>query len=384
MTRIPLIEPYLGGREAEYLAQCVATNYVSSVGPFVSLFEREFAAFVHRKYAVACASGTAALHAALLVAGVGKGDVVPVSTLTFIASVNAIGYTKAEPLLVDSEPRSWNMDTELLRDRIISNVEAGEPPPRAIEIVHVLGRPANLGPILDLRRRFGTIIVEDAAESLGGMSRGPNGVMSPIGSLGDLSCYSFNGNKVITAGAGGMIATDRGEFAAMARHLTMQARLPGLAYVHDRVGFNYRMSNLNAAVGLAQLEQLGSFLQRKAEIARAYDSLLSDVPGVERPSISEWGQSSEWMYSVLCPSPEHRERAIADLHDANIEARPIWLPIHTQRPYLGAARIGGECATDLAARGMSLPSSVTLTPEQQDRVAGVLRLSLSASLGSCG
>ena len=276
---IPLLEPHLGGNEADYLAECVRTNQVSSVGPFVERFEREFAAAVGARHAIACASGTAALHVALQLAGAGPGRTVAVSTFTFVASVNAVRYTGADPLLVDSEPGTWNLHAQLLHDEVVRRARLGRPIPDVVEVVHVLGHPADLEPVLALRDRFGIRVVEDAAESLGASYVAGPLAGRQVGTIGDLGCFSFNGNKTITTGGGGMIVTGDAALAARARHLSTQARLPGLGYVHDTVGYNYRLTNVAAALGLAQLEQLPRFLAAKRSLAGRYAGAAGRPPG---------------------------------------------------------------------------------------------------------
>ncbi len=370
---IPLLEPHLGGNEARYVRECLDSGYVSSVGPFVERFEREFAAYVGSRYAVACASGTAALHVALRLAGALTGSLVAVSDFTFIASANAITYTGAEPLLVDSEPRTWNMDGELLHDEVTRRARLGERIPDVIEIVHILGHPAEMDALLDLRDRYGITIVEDAAESLGARyTRGPLAGRH-VGTIGTLGCFSFNGNKIITTGGGGMITTDDPDLATRARHLTTQAKLPGPGYHHDQIGYNYRLSNIAAALGVAQLEQLPAFLNAKRAIAATYDRVLADLP-VTLPPRAPWAAPSFWLYStILHSAPEARDWILHDLAIHGIQARPMWPPLHSQRPHTSARRLGGPMADQLFQSSLSLPSSTPLAPRQQATLAAHLR-----------
>lgn len=367
---IPLSAPSLTGNEAAYLDECIRSGYVSSVGPFVTAFEERFAATVGCRHAVACASGTAALHLALIAVGVGPGDRVAVSDLTFVASANAVRYAGADPVVVDSTPATWNLDTEALHDWWHREAAAGRPLPTAVEPVHVLGHPADLEPLRALADRFGTAIVEDAAEALGArdLRHGDGGRW--VGSLGTVGCFSFNGNKIITSGGGGMVTTDDAELARRVRHLSTQAKLPGVGYEHDEVGFNYRMTNLAAAVGLAQLEQLDAFLRRKAEIAAAYDAAFAPHDEVTVPPRPPWAAPSHWLYSVLLPDRDRRDALLGHLRALGIGARPLWSPLARQAPYRGAARIGsGAVAADLSDRGLSLPCSVGLRPDEVDEVA---------------
>jgi dTDP-4-amino-4,6-dideoxygalactose transaminase len=372
---IPLVEPCLGGNEARYLTECVRTNQVSSVGPFVDRFEREFAEAVGARHAIACASGTAALHVALRLAGAGPGRTVAVSTFTFVASVNAVHYTGADPLLVDSEPGTWNLDAQLLHDEVVRRARLGRSIPDVVEVVHVLGHPADLEPVLALRDRFGVRVVEDAAESLGASYAGGPLAGRQVGTVGDLGCYSFNGNKTITTGGGGMIVTADAALAARARHLSTQAKLPGVGYLHDTVGYNYRLTNVAAALGVAQLEQLPGILAAKRSLAGRYASLLAELPVTPAPC-ADWARPSHWLYSVLLPGD--RDRVIASLNAAGVGVRPLWTPIHRQPPYARAERIGGAVADDLHRRGLSLPSSPELSTSDQDRTVAALATALAA------
>ncbi len=249
--RIPLAIPSIGGNAAAYLQECLDTNYVSSVGPFVGRFEQAFAAAVGARYAVACASGTAAIHLALLVLDIGPGDDVLVSDLTFVASVNPILQTGARPVLVDAERATYDIDPDLVVGELERRARAGERQPAAVEVVHLVGQPADLAPIVEAADRFGVPVVEDASEALGATyTAGPYSGRA-VGTIGRVSAFSFNGNKLITTGGGGMVVTDDEALARRARHLSTQARLPGLAYDHDEVGYNYRLTNVAAALGLA-------------------------------------------------------------------------------------------------------------------------------------
>ncbi|TDE10591.1 DegT/DnrJ/EryC1/StrS family aminotransferase [Jiangella asiatica] len=375
---IPLAEPSLDGNEARYLAECVESGYVSSVGPFVDRFEAEFASTVGAEHAVACASGTAALHVALRLAGAGPSALVAVSDFTFIASANAAAYAGADVLLVDSEPETWCMNTELLYDEVIRRATVGERLPDAVEVVHVLGHPAAMEPLLELRRRFGVRIVEDAAEALGASWRTGPLTGRQVGTVGDLGCYSFNGNKIITTGGGGMIVTDDAQLAAAAKHLTTQAKVPGAHYVHDTVGYNYRLTNLAAAVGLAQLERLPELLLAKRGIAARYRTALSGSP-VSLPPAAAWAQPSHWLSSVLLdPGGPALDTVVAVLAGDGVQARPLWPPLHRQQPYRSAERLGGAVAEDLYRRGLSLPSSPGLSAADQQRVTTALATALGA------
>lgn len=368
--RIPLSEPHLAGNERAYLNQCIDTNFVSSVGPFVDRFEREFAAYVGAKFAIACASGTAALHVAMRLIDLQPGDQVLVPSLTFIASVNPIAYERGTPVLVDSERETWNMDPALVVEYIESAARAGRRLPRAVEVVHVLGHAAHIEPILDVCAKHGVAVIEDAAEALGARYSGGRFDGRHVGTLGRIGCFSFNGNKIITTGGGGMITTDDPALARRAKHLTTQARLPGPAYQHDEIGYNYRLTNTAAALGVAQLEQLPAFLAAKHRIATRYDAAFAGHAHIELPPRTAWATPTFWLYSILLG--RERDATMQALAAERIDSRPIWTPIHTMPMYRDAPRIGGSIAVELAATALSIPCSVGLAAGDQDRVIAKL------------
>jgi aminotransferase in exopolysaccharide biosynthesis len=368
---IPLSEPTIGGNAQRYLEECLATNFVSSVGPFVDRFEREFAAYVGARFAVACSSGTAALHVAFRLLGIGPDDEVFVPSLTFIASANPVAYERGRIVLVDSERETWNMDPALVIDELERRARAGRKQPRAIELVHILGHPAQIDDLVDACARHGVALVEDASEALGARWTAGRHAGKHVGTVGQLGCFSFNGNKVITTGGGGMITTDDEALARRAKHLTTQARLPGPEYRHDEVGYNYRLPNLAAALGVAQLEQLPDFLAKKRAIAERYDAAWRRVPGVTAPPQAAWASSSCWLYSVLIDPARYgcdRQALFERLGQRAIQTRPIWSPLHTQPMYQDAPRLGGQVAESLFAQGLSLPCSVSLDAAAQERV----------------
>ncbi|GAB3584104.1 aminotransferase class I/II-fold pyridoxal phosphate-dependent enzyme [Amycolatopsis endophytica] len=366
--RIALSEPLLGGNELAYLRECVESNFVSSAGPFVNDFEIKFAERVHSRHAVACASGTAALHVAMRIAGAGPGKLIAVSDFTFIASANAVSYTGADLLLVDSEQQTWNMNTELLYDDVCRRARLGRRIPDIVEVVHVLGHPADIEPLFELRSRFGIRLIEDAAEAHGARWRAGMVEGCQVGTVGDLGCFSFNGNKLITSGSGGMVVSNDAAAARRTRHLVNQAKSSEHGYVHDEIGYNYRMSNIAAAVGLAQLEQLDSFLLRKRTMAEQYDRLLASAP-LRRPPRANWASPSHWLYSVLLRGQNNRVADVVhELNERGIQGRRLWPPLHRQRPYESCERLGGVVAEDLYQNGLSLPSSLGITSEEQGRV----------------
>lgn len=384
-ARIPLAVPSIGGNAARYLQECLDTNFVSSVGPFVERFEREFAAAVGARHAVAVASGTAAIHLALRVLEVGPGDEVLVPSLTFVASANPVRYVGAEVTLVDSEPDTLNLDPTLVVEELDRRAREGRRQPKAIEVVHLLGHPAAIEPIAEAAERHGVTMFEDASEALGATWTGGPLDGRHVGTVGRIGCFSFNGNKLITTGGGGMLVTDDEALARRARSLSTQARLPGPAYDHDEVGYNYRLSNVAAALGVAQLEELPALLEARREHARRYDAAIADLPALRPAPRVPWADSSYWLYTASLAvdawtgtaddrratgqiRPTQSSAILAGLAAAGIEARPIWTPLHLTRLYAGAPRLGGAVAEAAFDRAFSLPSSSSLTSEEQGRV----------------
>lgn len=376
---VPLAVPEIRGQEWAYVKECLDTGWVSSVGSFVDRFEGEFAAAVDSPHSVAMASGTAALHVALIVAGVRPGDLVLVPTLTFIASINAISYVGAAPVLIDAEPEHWQMDPARVEEFLRRECERrnGEFVHRdsrrrvgAIMTVDLLGHPCDYSRIRPLADEFGLPIVEDATESLGAQSE-----RRPVGIAGDVACFSFNGNKMITTGGGGMLVTAREDWARRARHLSTQAKADPVEYVHDEIGFNYRLTNIQAAIGCAQLEQLDAFVGAKRAIAHRYDEALRDLPGVTPQATAEGVLSASWLYSVRVDERifgMSAREVMADLGHQRIQSRPLFQPAHLGEVYSGAIRVGGSVAEQLWDEGLSLPCSVGLLPADQQRVIDAL------------
>ncbi|HPF98915.1 MAG TPA: LegC family aminotransferase [Kiritimatiellia bacterium] len=371
---IPLSVPEVRGCEWKYIKECLDTNWVSSVGAFVDRFERDLASFVGARHAVACTSGTAALHVSLLVAGVRPDDEVLVSDLTFIAPANAVRYCGAWPIFIDAEPDYWQMDVRKVEEFLIHGcrVDGKELRNRktgrrvsAILPVHALGHPVDMDPLMELARRFGLVVLEDATESIGAKYKGV-----PTGHLGHIACFSFNGNKIMTTGGGGMMVTDNEAWAKKVRYLTTQAKDDPVEYVHDEIGFNYRLTNIQAAMGCAQLEQLPKFIEKKRAIARRYAAAFDGVAGIECMRQAPWAESIWWMYTIIVDEQLFgmSSRALLKrLEECRIQSRPLWQPLHKNRPYLGAA---GEfpVAEALCRNALSLPCSVGLTEADQDRV----------------
>lgn len=377
---IMLCVPEFRGNEWNFLKECLDTNFVSSVGPFVDRFERMVAEYVGTQYAVATVNGTCALHTALLVAGVKPDEEVLVSTLTFIAPVNAIRYVGAWPVFIDTEPDYWQMDpvkvTEFLeqgcrwREGALYNRRTGRCV-SAIIPVHVLGHPVDLDPILEVANKFGLRVIEDATEGLGASYKGRS-----LGKLGNIACFSFNGNKMITTGGGGMIVTDNEEWAHRAKYLTTQAKDDPIEYIHGEVGYNYRLTNLQAAVGCAQMEQLNDYVAVKRRIAARYTDALKNVPGISPMKEAAWASSSFWMYTVLVDEQQFgmdSRRLMQSLGSRRIQSRPLWQPIHQSPAHALNEITKLPVAEQLYRQGLSLPCSVGLSAVDQDKVIANLR-----------
>ncbi len=364
---IPLAIPDIGPAERAAVLEALDSGFVSSVGPAVDEFERTFAELVGSPYAVACSSGTAALHVALRLVGVEADDEVFCSDFTFIGSSNPIAYLGARTTLVDSEPSTWNMDAELVRTELARRRAGAEPMPKALELVHVLGQPAHAAEILDVCAEYGVPVIEDAAESLGaGWSAGSLAGRS-TGSVGRIGCFSFNGNKIATAGGGGMIVTDDEDLARRAKHLTTQAKVPDVGYLHDEVGYNYRLTNLAAALGLAQVGRLDEFIGSKRETAASYDAGLAGLP-VELPPRIDGLDATYWLYSILLRDVTQRDELIAHLKRRGVQGRALWRPLHEQPPFAASERLGGTVASSLFERGLSLPCSTSITGAERQQV----------------
>jgi perosamine synthetase len=376
---IPLSVPYLGGNEWRYVKECLDTNWVSSVGPFVTRIERMMAERSGRAHAVATVNGTAALHVALLVAGVGAGEEVLMPALTFIAPANAARYVGAWPVFIDVEPNHWQLDPSKLadfvhrecdwRDGALWNRASGRRV-RAVLPVDVLGHPVDADPILEIARSRELVVIEDATESLGARYK-----ERPAGTLGDLACFSFNGNKVVTAGGGGAIVTDNPAWADRARYLTTQAKDDPVEYVHAAVGYNYRLTNIQAAVGVAQLERLDDHVAKKRHIARTYTAAFAETRGLQPMTEADWAFSTFWLFTVLVDEQEYGmdSRALCRALAANsIESRPLWQPLHRSGAHRNSQAYAVDVADTLYRRALSIPSSVGLSEEDQYKVIGAL------------
>lgn len=367
--RIYLSSPHMGGTEASLIAEAFASNWIAPLGPHVDAFEHEFAEVVGVPYAVALSSGTAALHLALILAGVERGDEVFVSTFTFAASVNPILYLGATPVFIDSERRSWNMDPALLEEALAARAGTGRLP-KAVVVVHLYGQSADLDPIVAACNQYGVALVEDAAEALGATYRG----RAP-GTVGAVGIYSFNGNKIITTSGGGMLVSHDSALVLHARKLATQARDTAPHYQHSEIGYNYRMSNLLAAVGRGQLQILEDRVQARRANFAFYEKTIGSLAGLEFMPEASWGRHTRWITAVTI-EPEafgaDREQIRLALERENIEARPVWKPMHLQPVFAEFESVGGAVAESLFAQGLCLPSGSNLTGKDLERVAQII------------
>jgi len=355
---IPLSVPDLRGREIEYLSRCVEDNWVSSAGPYVTELEKRLAAYAHQAHAVAAVNGTAALHLALLSGGIRPGDQVVLPDWTFAATANAVLHAGAVPVFVDIDPDSWCLDAGLLAELLQANAIS----PKAVIGVDVLGHPADWDAIRGAVAGREILLIEDAAGALGSRYKG-----RPAGGLADIGTISFNGNKIITAGGGGMLLSDSAPLMAKARHLSTQAR-PGEEYEHDAVGFNYRMTNVNAAIGLAQFERLDEMVTARRAIAARYDAAFAARAEIRPMPRLAWAESSCWLYSVAFADAALADRVVQRLGERKIGARRFWRSLSRQAPYSGAPRFVRGVADGLSGRVVSLPCSSFLAPAEQARV----------------
>ena len=361
---IPLSIPDLRGREAEYLAACVKDNWVSSAGPFVTTFEQRTAELASRKAAVATVNGTAALHLALIGAGVQKGDYVVVPDWTFAATANAVYHAGAIPIFVDVTWENWTLDS----DQLVRAFEFEQNAKiSAVIAVDTLGYTADMDELAKICRDKGVALIEDAAGAIGATYKGQS-----AGSFGDFSVFSFNGNKTVTAGGGGMVLTNDHEKAAFLSHLSKQARA-GEDYEHDAIGFNYRMTNVNAAIGLAQLERLPEMLQRRRDISRAYNEALRGSNLMISPPSPSWASPSGWLYSLRCANTDIASAMVERFRAEKIEVRKFWRSLSDQPIYGEAPAFLSGVSRSLSGSVVSLPSSSSLTPAELERVISELR-----------
>jgi pyridoxal phosphate-dependent aminotransferase EpsN len=368
--RIYLSPPHMSARERELLLEAFDSNWIAPLGPQVDAFEREFAAKLGAACAVAVSSGTAALHLALLVAGVQPGDSVVTSTFTFAATANAIRYVGAEPVFIDSDWSSWNMDPQLLEDEL-READARARLPKAVLGVDICGQCADWAPIRAICQRYGITVLEDAAEALGATYRG-----RPAGTLADVGCFSFNGNKIITTSGGGMLVTNHTNWAQHARSLASQARDPVPHYEHSQIGYNYRLSNLLAAVGRGQLAVLDDRVARRRANFDCYRHALGGIQGLQFMPEAAFGSASRWLTCLLVDHRLHRTtpgQFCELMARRGIEVRRLWKPMH-QQPVFASCRVRSRgVADEFFNRGLCLPSGSNLCPADLQRVVDAAR-----------
>ena len=368
--RIYISPPHLDGRERELLMQAYDSNWITTLGPHVDAFEQEICEKIGVKHAVALTSGTAALHLALLMLGVERGDEVLCSTLTFSASANAIIYRGATPVFIDSNRETWNMDPGLLAEELETCSRKGKIP-KAVMVVDIYGQCADYRSIIEICKRYNIPMIEDAAEALGATY---NGIFA--GKFGVMGVFSFNGNKIVTTSGGGMLVSDNGDYIERARFLSTQARDPAPHYQHSHIGYNYRLSNLLAAVGRGQLERLDEKVVRRRGINGFYRKALEELPGIEFMPEASYGRSNCWL-TVILITPEKfgtdREAVRLALEVEDIESRPIWKPMHLQPVFESCRMRGGSVSEDFFQRGLCLPSGTQMIEEDLERVVDIVR-----------
>jgi perosamine synthetase len=364
---IPVNEPLLNGNEQKYLTECIETGWISSEGPFVKEFEEKMAAFVGRKWGIAVANGSVALDAAIIALELKPGDEVIMPTFTIMSCAAAVVRAGAKPVLVDCDPVTWNMDLGQVEAKIT-------PQTKAIMVVHIYGLPVEMNPILDLAAKYGLKIIEDAAEMHGQTYYG-----KPCGSFGDISTFSFYPNKHVTTGEGGMIMTNDERLLERSRLVRNLFFRPEKRYVHDELGYNFRMTNLQAAVGVAQLERIGEFIERKRAMGKIYTGLLADVKGLQLPlAKTDYAENIYWVYGLVLDKnvPFNGEEMMKKLQKRGVGSRSFFYPMHEQPVFKKMKYFEGEhypVAENLARRGFYLPSGLALTPAQMVRVAQTVK-----------
>lgn len=362
---IPLCIPEIRGNEWKYIKECLDTNWVSSVGKFVDKFEEEFAKYNNVKSAVVTMNGTAALQLALVTLGIGEGDEVIVPSMTFISSVNAIKYVGAVPVFVDVERDTFVMDVNKVEELITEKTKAIMP-------VHIYGYPVEMDELNKIAKKHNLYVIEDATEALGTTYKG-----KLAGTLGDIGCFSFNGNKLITTGAGGMLITNNEEIGKRAKYLSNQTKTitENGAMYHEEIGYNFRMPNILAAMGLAQLENIDEYLKAKRKNANLYNELLKDVEGITLIKQVDYIDNSYWLYSILVEDNYRmsRDELLKLLGENEIQARPFFLPVHDMKPYYECKHGTMETTMDICSRGINLPSSVSLTEEEVKKVCKIIK-----------
>lgn len=371
--RIFLSSPHMGGQERAFVEQAFDENWVAPVGPHITAFEKDFETLLGGGHCVAVSSGTAALHLCIRLAGVGPGDEVLCSDLTFIASASPITFQGAKPVFVDANEATWNMDLDLLENHLEQRRSEGRPMPKAMIVVHLYGQSADLDKACELCDRFNITLIEDAAESLGTYYKDKH-----TGTFSRFGIFSFNGNKIITAGSGGMLVASDPEMADKARFLATQARDDAPHYQHSEVGYNYRMSNILAGIGRGQLGVLSERVEQKRAIFSQYQKHLGDLPEIHFMPEAENTRANRWLSCVTFGDTDEqgyelREAVRLALEAENIESRPVWKPMHMQPVFANAEFIGGGDGEKLFTRGLCLPSDTKMRDADIDRICAIIR-----------
>ena len=375
LAMLLLSGPNMGGNEWKYIKDCLDTGWVSSVGAYVDQFEKMSAAFAGTKYAVATSSGTTALHICLVLMGVNENDYVITPNITFIATCNSIKYTGADPLLIDADPKSWQMDLNLLEEFLSTQTEQrngccyykkdGKRIP-VIMPVHVLGNMCDMDRLMSLAKQYNLVVIEDSTEALGSYYKGKH-----AGSFGLMGTFSYNGNKIITTGGGGMIVTDDEELAKRAKHLTTQAKCDPFEYRHDEIGYNYRLVNVAAAMGVAQMEQLPAFIKRKQEIILLYKKELAGVGDISFQEVSEDVQPNWWLPTIMT---DKQKGLLKMLNENKMQSRPFWVPMNQLRMFLGNIFYNkNNCSDFVYRRCLSIPCSTNITDAEIKAVSDKIK-----------
>lgn len=373
--KIWLSSPHMGGEEITFVQEAFDTNWVAPVGPHITAFEADLASYTGMTHAAALSSGTAAIHLALIILGVQRGDEVLCSSFTFAGTCNPIAYQGATPVFIDSERTTWNMDPELLREAIEDRLKKTGRKPKAIIPVHLYGMPASMDKIMEISRLYDIPVIEDAAEALGSSLQG-----RPMGSFGHFSVLSFNGNKIITTSGGGVLLSQNEAWIQKARFLATQARDPAPHYEHTEIGFNYRLSNISAAIGRGQLKVLNDRVHQRRANCSFYQAELGHLPGITIPEEPVGYVSNRWLTTIVVDSARTngitREDLRLALEKENIESRPLWKPMHQQPVFRGCPAYTSGVSDSLFEQGLCLPSGSNLTPAELHRVTYVMRKTL--------
>ena len=368
-SRIYLSSPHMGGKEIEYINTAFKENWIAPLGPNVDGFEGDICMYTNVAHCAALSSGTAAIHLSLIILGVKQGDEVLASDFTFSATINPIVYQGATPILIESEPETWNMSPQFLEEAIKDRLSNGKKP-KAILLVHLYGMPANMEEIMAISRKYEIPVIEDAAEALGSSSN-----ERKAGSFGDIGIFSFNGNKIITTSGGGVLVSNNKEYVTKARFLATQARDKAPHYEHSHVGYNYRMSNISAGIGRGQMQVLDERVKRKREIWKQYHKEFYNLFEFQNPKSTNQHYSNRWLTTILTNSFDQREAIRLTLEKENIESRPLWKPMHLQPIFKEYPYYGDGLSERLFAIGLCLPSGSNLTAGQQSNIIEIIKSS---------